>query len=51
MLLRNSGGRIALCPPLIISEQEVDLMVGALGQALDDTLETFRASADMALPA
>jgi len=31
------GDRVALCPPLIISESEIDEMFRRFGQALDDT--------------
>jgi len=33
---------IALCPPLIINEQEIDLMFDRFSMALDDTLEFIR---------
>jgi 4-aminobutyrate--pyruvate transaminase len=37
-ILRNMpGDHIAFCPPLIISEAEIDEMMGCFGRALDDT--------------
>ena len=37
-ILRNMPGDIvAFCPPLIISEAEIDEMIGCFGRALDDT--------------
>lgn len=36
------GDRVALCPPLIISEDEVDEMFRRFGQALDDTAAMVR---------
>lgn len=34
-----AGSSIALCPPLIISEAQIDEMIDALGRALDATLD------------
>ncbi len=37
-ILRNMpGDNVAFCPPLIISEAEIDEMMGCFGRALDDT--------------
>jgi 4-aminobutyrate--pyruvate transaminase len=37
-ILRNMpGDNVAFCPPLIISEAEIDEMIGCFGRALDDT--------------
>ena len=37
-ILRNMpGDNIAFCPPLIITEAEIDEMMGCFGRALDDT--------------
>jgi len=38
LILRQIGNRIALSPPVIITESEVDELVSRLGKALDDTL-------------
>jgi 4-aminobutyrate---pyruvate transaminase len=38
LILRQIGDRIALSPPVIITESEVDELVLRLGKALDDTL-------------
>ena len=38
LILRVIGTRIALSPPVIITESEVDELVSRLGDALDDTL-------------
>jgi adenosylmethionine-8-amino-7-oxononanoate aminotransferase len=32
------GNSVALCPPLIITEAQVDELVAKLGKALDETL-------------
>ena len=37
MALRQIGNRIALPPPVIITENEVDELVAHLGRVLDDT--------------
>ena len=40
LILRAMGGNsIALCPPLIITETQVDELVTKLGKALDATLD------------
>ncbi len=42
LLTRAMGDTIAVCPPLIITESEIDLMLQRLGKALDDTLAFVR---------
>ena len=42
VILRPLGDSIAFCPPLIITEAEVDLMLERFALALDDTLEMVR---------
>ncbi len=37
LIIRALGDNIAFCPPLIISEQEIDLMLERFGLALQDT--------------
>ena len=32
------GDNVAFCPPLIISDGEIDEMMAGFGKALDDTL-------------
>ncbi len=39
LIVRNLIDSIAVCPPLIIREQEIDLMFDRLGRALDRTQE------------
>ncbi len=39
LLSRNLGDTMALCPPLIITREQVDELVDKLGRALDATLE------------
>lgn len=34
-----SGNTITLCPPLIITEKQVDEMIGKLGMAIDATFD------------
>jgi adenosylmethionine-8-amino-7-oxononanoate aminotransferase len=39
LILRAMGGNnVALCPPLIITEAQVDELLAKLGKALDETL-------------
>lgn len=38
VILRALGDSIAFCPPLIINETEIDLMLERFEGALDDTL-------------
>lgn len=42
VILRPLGDSIAFCPPLIIKESEIDLMLERFGLALDDTLAMVR---------
>jgi 4-aminobutyrate---pyruvate transaminase len=42
VILRPLGDTIAFCPPLIISEAEIDLMFERFSLALDDTLAMVR---------
>jgi 4-aminobutyrate--pyruvate transaminase len=42
IVLRPLGDAIAFCPPLIISEAEIDEMFVRFGKALDDTLAMLR---------
>jgi 4-aminobutyrate---pyruvate transaminase len=42
VIIRALGDTIAFCPPLIIKEDEIDLMFERFGRALDDTLEMVR---------
>lgn len=37
LILRNIGDSLAFCPPLIISEDEIDTLLDRFGQALDET--------------
>lgn len=37
LIVRAIGDNIALCPPLVISESEIDEMMSRLGKALEDT--------------
>ncbi len=39
LIVRNLGDVIALCPPLIISADQVDELFAKLGKALDETLQ------------
>jgi len=38
-----AGSSIAMCPPLIITETQIDEMIEKLGSALDKTLDYVRA--------
>ncbi len=42
LIVRAMGDTVALCPPLIITEGEIDEMVKRLGRALDDTAVAVR---------
>jgi len=42
VILRPLGDTIAFCPPLIIKESEIDLMIERFGLALDDTFAMVR---------
>ena len=39
LVLRNLGDAVAICPPLIITETQVDELITKLGKALDQTLD------------
>jgi 4-aminobutyrate--pyruvate transaminase len=43
LMVRNMADRVAVCPPLIITEAETADLFGRLRQALDKTLEEIRA--------
>ena len=38
LIVRNIGESVALCPPLVIDDKQVDELFGKLERALDDTL-------------
>ena len=42
LIIRALADTIAFCPPLIIKQNEIDLMFERFGQALDDTLVMVR---------
>jgi 4-aminobutyrate--pyruvate transaminase len=42
LIVRPLGDSIAFCPPLIINEAEIDLMLGRFALALDDTFAMVR---------
>jgi 4-aminobutyrate---pyruvate transaminase len=42
LIVRALGDTIALCPPLIITETEIDRVLERFGKALDDTAATVR---------
>ena len=39
LIIRNLGDAIAFCPPLIITEAQIDALLERFGQALDDTAD------------
>ena len=41
LILRNMGDAIAVCPPLVITRDQVDELIDKLAQALDQTLAKF----------
>jgi 4-aminobutyrate--pyruvate transaminase len=43
LIMRGRGEQLVLSPPLIVTESEIDDMLGRLARALDET-ETFVAS-------
>jgi 4-aminobutyrate--pyruvate transaminase len=51
LIIRALGESIAFCPPLIISEAEIDLMLERFALALDDTLAMVRKRAVESEPA
>jgi 4-aminobutyrate--pyruvate transaminase len=44
LIIRAIGDTIAFCPPLIITESEITLMISRFNAALDDTLMMVRKS-------
>ena len=46
-----TGDRVAVCPPLIISADEIDALFDRLGRALDRTRDWIRAEGLEAMPA
>lgn len=44
VILRNLGDTIAICPPLIITESEIDELFEGLGRALNETVAHARDS-------
>jgi 4-aminobutyrate--pyruvate transaminase len=42
LIIRAAGDTIAFCPPLIIKDEEIDLMFERFGLALEDTLAMVR---------
>jgi 4-aminobutyrate--pyruvate transaminase len=42
LLVRAMGDSVALCPPLIITPEEIDEMLRRFGKALDDTAASLR---------
>ena len=47
VIARAIGDTLAFCPPMIISEEEIEAMFAPLGRALDDTLRWARAEGRM----
>jgi 4-aminobutyrate--pyruvate transaminase len=41
LIVRNLADSVALCPPLIISEGEIDELLSKFGKALDETAEAL----------
>ena len=41
MILRNNGDILVIAPALIISPEEIDLMIGLMGQAIEAAIEHF----------
>ena len=48
LITRAIGDRLALCPPLIITEAEIDEMVTAVSHALDDTWAELKSAGSIA---
>jgi 4-aminobutyrate--pyruvate transaminase len=42
LIVRAMGDTVALCPPLIITSEEIDEMLRRFGKALDDTAASLR---------
>lgn len=51
LLLRSTGDRVLLCPPLIITREQIDELTGILGDALDEAARHLPASSASADPA
>jgi len=45
LIVRNLGDCIAICPPYVMTEEEVDALVGTLAGALDDVYADVRSQA------
>jgi putrescine aminotransferase len=43
LIVRPAGNALILCPPFIVSEQEIDLTVQALNECLSDTYQALQA--------
>ena len=43
LFIRNMGDRVAICPPLVINEAELDDLFGRLRQSFDATLADLKA--------
>ena len=43
IIVRPTGNSLVLCPPFIISEAEIDIIVTALGEALDEVARALGA--------
>ena len=43
LIVRNLGDCIAICPPYVVTEEEVDTVVGTLAHTLDDVYADIRA--------
>jgi 4-aminobutyrate---pyruvate transaminase len=43
LIVRNLGDCIAICPPYVVTEEEVDTLVGTLAHTLDDVYADIRA--------
>jgi 4-aminobutyrate--pyruvate transaminase len=48
LIVRPLGDSVALCPPLVISEDEIDEMFRRLGRALDDTAAEMKRAGALA---
>jgi len=44
VIARNMADALAFCPPLIVTEREIDLLVGAIAKTLDEAAEQKRAA-------
>jgi len=48
LIVRPLGDSVALCPPLVIAEEEIDEMFRRLGRALDDTAAEMKRTGALA---